>query len=125
MKIAIVKLSALGDIIHAMVVLQYIKKFNQNIEIDWVVEEQYSDILTFNNDINRIHVVKLKEAKRKKSIRLLIDNLKTLKQLGPFDLVIDMQGLIKSAIIARLLTSKLLIGFSKNSSRERFYKESN
>ena len=125
MKIEIVKLSALGDIIHAMVVLQYIKKFNQNIEIDWVVEEQYSDILTFNNDINRIHVVKLKEAKRKKSIRLLIDNLKTLKQLGPFDLVIDMQGLIKSAIIARLLTSKLLIGFSKNSSRERFYKESN
>ena len=41
MKIAIVKLSALGDIIHAMVVLQFIKKFDSEIVIDWVVEEEY------------------------------------------------------------------------------------
>ena len=56
MKIAIVKLSALGDIIHAMVVLQYIKKFNQNIKIDWIVDEHYYDILSFNKDINKIHL---------------------------------------------------------------------
>ena len=41
MKIAIVKLSALGDIVHAMVVLQFIKKYNQAIEIDWVVEKSF------------------------------------------------------------------------------------
>ena len=40
MRIAIVKLSALGDIIHAMVVLQFIKKYNQKILIDWVIEEK-------------------------------------------------------------------------------------
>ena len=40
MRIAIVKLSALGDIVHAMVVLQFIKKFSQEISIDWFVEEQ-------------------------------------------------------------------------------------
>ena len=40
MRLAIVKLSALGDIVHAMVVLQFIKKFNQEISIDWFVEEQ-------------------------------------------------------------------------------------
>jgi heptosyltransferase-1 len=44
MKIAIVKLSALGDIVHAMIVLQFIKKYNQKIEIDWVVEESYKEL---------------------------------------------------------------------------------
>ncbi len=120
MKIAIVKLSALGDIIHAMVVLQYIKKYNKHIKIDWVVEEQYLDLLNSNQDINKIHVVNLKKAKRKKSIKLLISDLLKLRKLDSYDLVIDMQGLIKSAIISKLLPSKLLIGFDKYSSRERF-----
>jgi ADP-heptose:LPS heptosyltransferase len=37
-KIAIVKLSAMGDIIHCMVVLQYIKQAYPNLKIDWFVE---------------------------------------------------------------------------------------
>ena len=45
MRIAIVKISALGDIVHAMVVLQFIKKYNQEILIDWVVEENYKQLL--------------------------------------------------------------------------------
>ena len=72
MKIAIVKLSALGDIIHAMVVLQFIKKNIPEIEIDWVVEENFKDLLQFNPDINKIHVVNIKKAKHKKSSFLLI-----------------------------------------------------
>jgi heptosyltransferase-1 len=38
-RIAIVKLSALGDIVHAMVVVQFIKRHLPNSTIDWVVEE--------------------------------------------------------------------------------------
>ena len=45
MRIAIVKLSALGDIVHAMVVLQFIKQFNKDIVIDWVVEKNYQELL--------------------------------------------------------------------------------
>ncbi|MGZ8165940.1 MAG: lipopolysaccharide heptosyltransferase I, partial [Methylobacter sp.] len=40
MRIAIVKLSALGDIVHAMVALQFIKAQIRDIEIDWIVEER-------------------------------------------------------------------------------------
>jgi heptosyltransferase-1 len=39
MKIAIVKVSSLGDIIHAMVVLQFIKNSHKEIQVDWIVEE--------------------------------------------------------------------------------------
>ena len=120
MRIAIVKLSALGDIVHAMVVLQFIKKFNKEISIDWIVEECYKDLLEFHPDINQVHVINLKKAKENKSLSLFQTELKNAKKLGPYDLVIDMQGLVKSAIISKLIPSKITIGFDKISVRERF-----
>ena len=120
MKIAIVKLSALGDIVHAMIVLQYIKKYNPIIEIDWVVEESYKGLLQFNPDINKIHIVNIKKAKKKKSLYLLINELRKVRQFGPYDLVIDLQGLLKSAIISALIPSSLSVGFEKYSIREGF-----
>jgi len=118
MKVAIVKISALGDIIHAMVVLQFIKNHNQNIEVDWIVEESYRDLLNFHPDINKVHEVNIKNAKKKTSVFLLLKELRRIRKLGPYDLVIDMQGLIKSAIISRFLPSKLTLGFDKSSARE-------
>jgi heptosyltransferase-1 len=119
MKIAIVKLSALGDIIHAMIVVQFIKNNNNKILIDWIVEKDYKELLEFHPDINKIHTINIKKAKKKKSLLLLFKELKKTKQFGPYDLVIDMQGLIKSAIISRLTPSAITLGFHKTSTRER------
>ena len=76
MRIAIVKLSALGDIIHAMITLQFIKKYHPNAVVDWVVEEDFKDILDNNSDINEIHTVNLRQAKQQKSLKLLFNELK-------------------------------------------------
>jgi heptosyltransferase I len=119
MRIAIVKLSALGDIVHAMVVLQFIKKFNKEISIDWIVEEGYKDLLELHPDINKVHFINIKQAKKKKSLITLMREFKTINRLSPYDLVIDMQGLIKSAIIAYLIPSKVTLGFDKHSIREK------
>tara|TARA_B110000008_G_scaffold264630_1_gene289060 strand:+ start:625 stop:1632 length:1008 start_codon:yes stop_codon:yes gene_type:complete len=118
MRIAIVKLSALGDIVHAMIVLQFIKKFNMEISIDWIVEKRYKELLDCNPDIDNIHSVDLRMALKKKSIFMLVKELRKLRKLGPYDLVIDMQGLIKSAIISKLVPSLSTLGFDKFSSRE-------
>ena len=67
MKIAIVKLSALGDIVHAMVILQFIKKYNEAIEIDWIVEKGNKELLESHPDINKVIVVNIKDVKQKKS----------------------------------------------------------
>ena len=119
MRIAIVKLSALGDIIHAMVVLQFIKKFNKEISIDWFVEEQYKGLLEIHPHIDKVHLVNLQKAKKKKSILVLLKEFDKLRHLGLYDLVIDMQGLLKSAIISKILPSKQIIGFDKFSTREK------
>ena len=120
MRIAIVKLSALGDIVHAMIVLQYIKKFNPKISIDWIVDEKFKDLLKFNPHVNQLHLVNFKDAKNNKSILAFLKDLNQLRHHDLYDLVIDMQGLVKSAIISKLLPSKQIIGFDKFSSREKF-----
>jgi len=109
----------MGDIVHAMIVLQYIKRFNQKITIDWIVEESFKDLLKFNPHINKLHLVNIKDAKMNKSILALFKELNKLRHHDHYDLVIDMQGLIKSAIISKLLPSKQIVGFDKFSTRER------
>jgi len=118
-KIAIVKLSAMGDIIHAMVAVQFIKKRLPNIKIDWFVEESFFKVLEFNPQIDNIYKVNLKKLKRNKLA--LFEQIKLIKRYSKndYDLVIDAQGLIKSALVSKLLGKKIA-GFSKDSIREKF-----
>ena len=117
MKIAIVKLSAMGDIIHAMVALQYMKQADPSLQIDWIVEEVFTTILEGNPHIDNILSVNLKAIKKDK--KAFFSQLKLVKEYAKnnYDLVIDAQGLIKSAITAKIL-AKNRAGFSKDSIRE-------
>ncbi|VAY87201.1 Lipopolysaccharide heptosyltransferase I [hydrothermal vent metagenome] len=122
MKICIVKLSAMGDIIHSMVALQFIKYELPDVKIDWIVESSFKGILENNRDINKILPIDLKLIKQNKSeffaqIKLLRDYSK-----NNYDLIIDAQGLLKSAIVSKLLKNKtsgsIVVGFDKKSIRE-------
>jgi len=114
MRIAIVKLSAIGDIVHAMIVLQFIKNFNKEILIDWFVDREFKELLENNDDINQIYTLNLKKAKKNKSLLILLTELNKLKKLDYYDVVIDIQGLIKSAVISKLIPSKKTIGFDNS-----------
>lgn len=118
MKIAIVKLSALGDIVHAMVALQFIKHSEPDLEIDWVVEKRFAGVLENNPHINQILTVDIKSLKNNKTrfFKELI-NIRQFSKHG-YDLVIDAQGLIKSAVTAKLISSNVA-GFDSNSIREQ------
>ena len=118
MKIAIVKLSSLGDIVHSMVALQFIKKAYPDSKIDWVVEDKFKSLLDNNPHIDNIYSVSLRKAKKEKSIFLLFKELRKIRKLNGYDFVIDAQGLIKSAIISKLISTKKNVGFDKNSIRE-------
>ncbi len=124
-RIAIVRLTALGDIINGTVVLQLIKKHYPDAHIEWFCEEAFAPILQGHPDLLKVHAVPIKRIKKTKDFSLLKATIKALKATGSFDKIIDMQGLIKSAIVARYL-GKNIHGFDKNSARESiaawFYK---
>lgn len=118
-KIAIIKLSAMGDIIHSMIVLDFIKQKYPNIQIDWFVESAFASVLENNPNISNIIKLNLKSIKKSK--KNIFSQLKLVSEYkkNNYDLIIDAQGLIKSSIVARVL-GKNIAGFCKNSTREGF-----
>jgi len=111
----------MGDIIHAMVALEFIKKVYPDAIIDWVVEEAFVQILHNNPDIHTVLPLHLKSIKKNK--RNLFAEIKKIKTYSKnnYDTVIDAQGLLKSAIVAKLIANKksVIVGFDKHSIREK------
>ena len=116
-RIAIVRLSALGDIVNSAVVLQFIKQQFPHAKIEWITEGMFAPLLQNHPLIDVVHSVNIKKIKKEKSLSLLKDTISYLKVLGKFDIIIDMQGLIKSAVVSRII-GKNTHGFDKNSTRE-------
>ncbi|QOY55223.1 lipopolysaccharide heptosyltransferase I [Candidatus Sulfurimonas marisnigri] len=118
MRICIVKLSAMGDIIHAMVALEFIKKHIPFSQIDWIVESGFKGVLENNPHIDNILSVNLKSIKKNKlEIFTQYKLLKTYSK-NNYDIIIDAQGLLKSAIVSRIIGANTIAGFDKNSIRE-------
>ena len=123
MKICIIKLSEMGDIIHAMVALQFMKQYNLDIQIDWIVEDSFKSVLQHNPDIDNILPINLKSIKKNKF--KIFNQIKILNNYSKnnYDLVIDAQGLLKSAIVAKIVGNKIvnskIIGFDSYSIREK------
>lgn len=118
MKIAIVKLSALGDIVHAMVALQFIKAHLPDCQIDWVVEEGFAEVLRHQPHIDNILTLNLKRLKKQPSAIFKTVAEASAYAKNHYDCVIDAQGLLKSAISARLIGQNVA-GFDRDSIREK------
>ena len=120
MNIAIVRLSAIGDIVQSMIVLQFIKKKFPYASIDWFIDNQFATLLDDCIEIDNVIKLDLKKIKQNKSLILLFKTLRKLQTFKKYDYVFDLQGLIKSAVISRFIPARERVGFDKNSIREKF-----
>ncbi len=115
MKILIVKLSSIGDVVHTLPSLYALKKgFEKKgvpTEIDWLVEESASGILKDNPLIDNLIVVKNRGWTRDSRV-----NIRTVRFLASrrYDMVLDFQGLLKSAVWVALSKAGRRIGFSNS-----------
>ncbi len=121
MNICIVKLSAMGDIVHTMVSLEFIRAKYPTANICWVVENSFKDILNQNQNIDKILPINLKSIKQKK--RNIFSQISLLGSFAKhkFDIVIDAQGLLKSAIVSKIIAYSCrceVVGFDRYSTRE-------
>ncbi|MEF3191333.1 MAG: lipopolysaccharide heptosyltransferase I [Campylobacterales bacterium] len=103
MRLALVRLSALGDIVLAARMLQFLKAQRLNISISWVVDQRFAPILHNSPYIDTVISLDLKGLSTNLSWERVASAYRTLKESGNFDLVIDLHGMIKSAIVAKLL----------------------
>ncbi|MCQ2683324.1 lipopolysaccharide heptosyltransferase I [Helicobacter pylori] len=117
MKIAIVRLSALGDIIVSAVFLAAIKECLPNAQIEWFVDERFGAILEHSPYIDKLHPIALKSTLTTFNPLKIFKLFKSLRAYE-YDIIIDMQGLIKSALIAQTLKAPKKVGFDYASARE-------
>jgi lipopolysaccharide heptosyltransferase I len=122
-KILIVRLSALGDIVHALPVLSAIKHAMPSAEVDWVVEENYASILSIASGLRKRVIVRAKrsfETADTVSFGGVRGYHAAAKYLWnqDYDAALDLQGLIKSAIWARISFADRVIGFDPPNLRE-------
>lgn len=123
MKILIVRLSALGDIVHALPVLAALRKGIPGAQVDWLVEEQYASILSIASGLHRRVIVRARksfDAEGAISFGGTLGYLQAIAHLRSqrYDVTLDLQGLIKSAVWARASGATRVIGFDRPSLRE-------
>jgi len=117
--ILIVKLSAIGDVVHTLPLLEVLRKCYPGARIDWVVEEEASQIIEGHEAIDRVIVSRRKTWQREilrpgrlgKVTREVRDFVKGLRW-AEYDLVIDLHGLLKSGILTGLARGRRKMGFS-------------
>jgi heptosyltransferase I len=121
MRVLIIKASALGDIISALPVIDYLKQASPGIEIDWVVEQAFSQILEGNPQLSALHLVRTKTWRKQPFSRQTwreIAELKRTLQERDYDLVFDIQGNLKSGVICWLTGCPDRLGFMKEELQE-------
>ena len=123
MKILIVRMSALGDIVHALPVLSAIKRAMPDAQVDWLVEENYASILSIASGLRKRIIVRAEktfETADTLSFGGLVGYRNAARYLWnqDYDVALDLQGLIKSAIWARISFADRVVGFDAPNLRE-------
>ncbi len=139
-RLLIVRLSSMGDVIHALPAAAALRKALPEATIGWVIEERWSELLCARDypldgplseqkpSVNRVHCVRTKEWRRSPLAPATWADLRS--SLGEvrrarYDAVIDFQGSIRSAVIARWSGALEIIGFAvpRETPARWFYKK--
>lgn len=123
----IVKTTSMGDVIHAMPAVADLGRAQPDLQIDWVVEKSFADIPRLSRYVNQVQEVSVRQWRKN------IFSSQTWKEVGAvrlalqsahYERAVDLQGLLKSAVIGRW-SKTFLMGYDKDSIKEswasRFY----
>ena len=120
MRVLIVKTSSMGDVIHALPALTDAKAARPSVVFDWVVEEAFSEIPRWHPAVDQVIPVAIRRWRKNIFSTLRSTEwrqFKTQLRRNHYDLVIDCQGLLKSAWITHLVKAPSA-GMDKQSVRE-------
>ncbi|MFJ3078013.1 MULTISPECIES: lipopolysaccharide heptosyltransferase I [unclassified Pseudomonas] len=127
MRVLIIKTSSLGDVIHTLPALTDAAHAIPGIRFDWVVEEGFAEIPSWHPAVDRVIPVAIRRWRKNLWQTLKSGEWKAFKQRlreHKYDLVIDAQGLVKSAWLTRYVKAPVA-GLDRFSAREglasRFY----
>lgn len=104
-RILVIKLSSLGDIVHALPAVAALRQRFPHSRLTWLVKEAWAPILEGNPDIDEVLAVNVSWRNWPKIIRTL--------RSGLFDLVVDFQGLFRSGLLGAITGASTRVGFAR------------
>lgn len=111
-RILVVRLGAMGDIIHALPAVSFLKHSHPGSHLTWIVEPRWAPLLEENPCIDRLVLL------RRGSIAGLLESWCDLRA-ARYDFAVDFQGLVKSALVASAARPDRIFGFHHTQIRER------
>jgi lipopolysaccharide heptosyltransferase I len=125
-RILLVRLSALGDVLHALPVLTGLRSLLPDAEVDWAVEDRAAGLLTRRKDLRRVVVLPRRALASARAAPLaaggaavgLAASFVATLRAGGYDVAIDLQGNLKSGVVTRLSGAGLRYGLPRAASRE-------
>ena len=106
-RILIVRMSALGDIVHALPVLSALRRRYPEAAIDWLVDRKYAGVLELVDGLDRVMI-------GRPGLLRAVSELRARK----YDVAVDLQGLLKSAAMTRFSGAPRVVGFEAAALRE-------
>ena len=127
MRILLIKTSSLGDVIHNLPVATDLRARFPDAAIDWVVEEAFADVVRLHPGVRRVLPVAIRRWRGSLLAPATWSEMRAFRaalQQERYDLVLDTQGLLKGALLARMARGRRC-GYAATSAREpvaaRFY----
>jgi len=120
MRVLIIKLTSMGDLMHALPALTDASKKIPDIEFDWVVDENFSEVPLWHPKVTSVITTNHRSWKKNFLSTRLINELRSIKSElnnSNYDAVIDMQNNLKSAAVSFLVKNNVH-GLDKESARE-------
>jgi heptosyltransferase-1 len=118
MKILVVRLSSLGDILHLFPAISDLRRRFPDAAIHWLVEPAFAEVVSWHAAVDKVITVPLRAHKKIWwKFPLLLSKLRRRLLAEKYDVVLDAQGLLKSAVLSRL-PGVPVYGFDANSARE-------
>jgi heptosyltransferase I len=120
MKVLIVKLSSMGDVISTLPAVTDAKNAIANVNFDWVVEENFVEIPGWHQAVNLVIPIALRRWRKTPFYPTNIREIQAFWQrlrAEQYDYILDVQGLIKSAIVAKIARG-ISCGFNAANARE-------
>lgn len=111
-KVFIVKPSSLGDIVHTLPAVAWMKESRPDWDISWLVNTEWAPLLAGNPDVERAILFPRREFRGIHGLMPFVSWVR--KEIGPLqpDIAVDFQGLLRTAVIARASKAKRMLGLS-------------
>jgi heptosyltransferase-1 len=118
--ILIIKPSSLGDVVHTLPAVALLRGAHPLAEISWVINREFAPLLRGNSDVNHVQIFPRREFRGLGATGNLFRWWRTTKLLRP-DLALDFQGLLRSALIARISGAREIYGMSDGREGSRWF----